>query len=199
MKLKVLTFPDPRLREVSQPVTDFGPKLKKLTEDLLETMYAENGIGLAAAQVGELVRLLVIDARPRDTGGRYDSDDNMTELEKMITQPLIICNPEIIKGEGSTTFDEGCLSVPSFFETVERHSYIELKYQDVDGKSKTLKTDGLLAIVCQHEMDHLEGTLFIDHLSFVKANKIKNQIKKHGYPEKKAPNASDPDVDEKEL
>ncbi len=199
MVLKVLTFPDPRLREVSKPVTEFGPKLQKLAEDMFETMYAENGIGLAAAQVGELIRMLVIDARPRETGGRYESNDNMTELEKKITQPLVVCNPEIVKGDGSTTYDEGCLSVPSFFETVERKEYIELKYQDVHGKSHTLKTDGLLAIVCQHEMDHLEGTLFIDHLSYVKSNKIKTQIKKHGYPDKKAQNASDPDVEEKEL
>jgi peptide deformylase len=199
MLLKVLTFPDPRLREVSQPITEFGPKLKKLSEDLLETMYAENGIGLAAPQVGELIRMLVIDARPRDTGGRYESNDNMSELERKITQPLVICNPEIVVGKGSTTFDEGCLSVPSFFETVERKEYIELKYQDVEGQHHILKTDGLLAIVCQHEMDHLEGTLFIDHLSFIKSNKIKNEIKKHGYPDKKAKNASDPEVDEKEL
>ena len=89
-----------------------------------------------------------------------------------------------MKTEGRTTYDEGCLSVPSFFDTVERAKYIELQYVDVNGKECFLKTDGLLAICIQHEMDHLEGTLFIDHLSFVKANKIKNQIKKHGYPER---------------
>jgi peptide deformylase len=162
-------------------------------------MYAEKGIGLAAAQVGELCRMLVIDARPRDTGGRYESNDDMSDLEKKITQPLVIINPEIVKGEGTTTFDEGCLSVPSFFETVERKKLIKLKYQDLEGRTQTLETDGLLAIVVQHEMDHLEGTLFIDHLSFVKSNKIKNQIKKHGYPEKNPPNSADPSVKEKEL
>jgi peptide deformylase len=195
MILKILTYPDPRLREVSQPVTEFKSHLKKLSEDMLETMYAENGIGLAAPQVGELIRMLVIDARPRDTGGRYESNDNMTDLEKAIEQPLIIFNPEIIDSKGDTTFDEGCLSVPSFFETVERKNWIKLKYQNVEGKTLTLETDGLLAIVIQHEMDHLEGTLFIDHLSYVKSNKIKNQIKKHGYPEKKKKS----DKDEKEL
>lgn len=199
MVLKILTYPDPRLREVSKAVTEFGPELKSFAEDLLETMYAENGIGLAAAQVGELKRMLVIDARPRSTGGRYESNDNMTDLEKKITQPLVIINPEIIKGEGSTTFDEGCLSVPSFFETVERHELVQLRYQDLSGRTHTLQTDGLLAIVIQHEMDHLEGTLFIDHLSFVKSNKIKNQIKKHGYPPKTPHNNADPAVDEKEL
>jgi peptide deformylase len=182
--LEVLKYPDPRLREISKPVEKFNPELKKFAADLLETMYAENGIGLAAPQVGNLIRMLVIDTRPRDTKGRYERND-MTEMESKITQPLVIINPEIVKGEGKTTFSEGCLSVPSFFEDVERHQYIELKYQDVDGKTHILKTDGLLAICIQHEMDHLEGTLFIDHLSFVKSNKIKNTIKKHGYPEKK--------------
>jgi len=186
--LEILKFPDPRLREVSKEVTNFDAKtkarLKKLSEDMFETMYNENGIGLAAAQVGELIRMLVIDARPRDTKGRYNIED-MTDLEKSATQPLIIINPVIKKFEGKTTFDEGCLSVPTFFETVERHKLIELHYCDVNGEKQILNTDGLLAIVVQHEMDHLEGTLFIDHLSLVKSNKIKNQIKKHGYPEKK--------------
>ncbi len=181
--LEILKYPDPRLREISQPVEKFTPELKKFAKDLLETMYAENGIGLAAPQVGNQIRMLVIDTRPRDTKGRYEKND-MSELEGNIEQPLVIINPEIVKGEGKTTFSEGCLSVPSFFEDVERHKYIELKYQDVDGKTHILKTDGLLAICIQHEMDHLEGTLFIDHLSFVKSNKIKNTIKKHGYPEK---------------
>lgn len=184
-KLEVLKYPDPRLREVSKKVEKFTPELKKLAEDMMETMYAENGIGLAAPQVGELIRMLVIDTRPRDTEGRYEKNE-MTEKEAKVSQPLVIINPEIVKGEGSTTYSEGCLSVPSFFEDVDRFQSVELKYQDVDGKTHILKTDGLLAICIQHEMDHLEGTLFIDHLSFVKSNKIKNQIKKHGYPTKKA-------------
>lgn len=184
MILEILKYPDPRLREVAKPVTEFGPELKKFAEDLLETMYAEKGIGLAAPQVGELKNMLVIDCRPKpEKGARYDIEE-MSELERQITQPLVIINPKIINHRGKTTFDEGCLSVPSFYETVERHDYIELEYQDVDGNKKILKTDGLLAIVIQHEMDHLTGTLFIDRVSFVKSNKIKNQIKKHGYPEK---------------
>lgn len=190
--LEVLKYPDSRLREVSETVTKFDAEIKKLAKDLMETMYAENGIGLAAAQVGELKRMLVIDTRPRDLEGRYEKNV-MTELEQQVTQPLVIINPEIVKGTGKTTYDEGCLSVPSFYETVERHQYIELKYQDVDGKEHILKTDGLLAICIQHEMDHLEGTLFIDHLSYVKSNKIKNQIKKHGYPEKDADEVEEKD------
>lgn len=180
----ILTFPDARLREVSQPVTEFTPELKTLVQDMVDTMYDANGIGLAAPQVGELVRVLVIDTRPKDEKGRRYKYDEMTELEQKIPQPLVLINPEIVKGEGKTTFDEGCLSVPGFYETVSRFEYIELKAFDADGKEHIYKTDGLLAICMQHEMDHLEGTLFIDRLSFVKGNKIKNQIKKYGYPVK---------------
>lgn len=184
--LKVLTYPDPRLREISKEVKKFDIELKKFSEDLLETMYAENGIGLAAAQVGELKRMLVIDTRPRaDKESRRYPDSNMTDLEQKIIQPLVIINPVIKKFRGKTTYDEGCLSVPSFFDTVERHEWIQLEYCDIQGNKQVLETDGLLAICIQHEMDHLEGTLFIDHLGMVSANKIKNQIKKHGYPEKK--------------
>ena len=183
-KLEILTYPNPLLREISEPVKAFTPELKQLAKDMLETMYDSNGIGLAAPQVGELIRMLVVDTRPKDEkSGRYDYED-LSELEKKIKQPLVLINPEVIKGEGSTTFDEGCLSVPSFFETVERFEKIELKAFDVDGKEIRLHVDGLLAICIQHEMDHLEGTLFIDHISFTKSNKIKNQIKKSGYPTK---------------
>lgn len=182
MILEILKFPDPRLREKSREVTDFS-KLKKLSEDMFETMYAENGIGLAAPQVGELLQMLVIDCRPRDTKGRYKKED-VTPLEEQIVQPIVIINPKILKMRGKTTFEEGCLSVPTFFDTVERAEWIQLEYHDVTGKKCILETDGLLAIVIQHEMDHLDGTLFIDHLSMIKSNKIKNQIKKHGYPKR---------------
>lgn len=189
MIMKILTFPDPKLREVSQPVETFGPELKKLADDMIETMYHANGIGLAAPQVGELKRMVVIDTRPKDDKGRRYKYDDMTDLEKAVPQPLILINPEIVKGEGKTTFDEGCLSIPGYYETVERYNYIEMKAFDVNGKEYLVKTDGLLAICMQHELDHLEGTLFIDHLSFVKGNKIKNQIKKYGYPVKKSEEA----------
>lgn len=183
-KLEILTYPNPLLREISEPVKTFNPELKQLAKDMLETMYDSNGIGLAAPQVGKLIRMLVVDTRPKDAkSGRYEYDD-LSELEKKVKQPLVLINPEVIKGEGSTTFDEGCLSVPSFFETVERFEKIELKAFDVEGKEIRLHVDGLLAICIQHEMDHLEGTLFIDHISFTKSNRIKNQIKKSGYPTK---------------
>lgn len=186
MVMKILTFPDPKLREVSQPVEKFGPELKKLAEDMIETMYAAQGIGLAAPQVGELVRMVVIDTRPKDEKGARYKYEEMSELEAAVEQPLVLINPEIVKGEGKTTYDEGCLSVPGYFETVQRNDVVEMKAFDVNGKEFRVKADGLLAICMQHELDHLEGTLFIDHLSFIKSNKIKSQIKKHGYPPKEA-------------
>ena len=181
---KILTFPDARLREVSKEVQKFDKDLKTLSEDMIETMYEAKGIGLAAPQIGVLQRMVVIDTRPKDEKGRRYEDQEMSELEKAIPQPLILINPVILKGEGKTTFDEGCLSVPTYFETVERFNEIEVKTKTLDGKEITFKTDGLLAICIQHELDHLEGTLFIDHISFVKSQRIKKEIKKHGYPEK---------------
>ncbi len=183
--LTILTFPDPRLREKANEVTVFDAQLQQFAKDMLETMYHSRGIGLAATQVGELKRLLVVDTRPKEKKEdvRYENDAQ-TELELQIKQPLVLINPKLIAQVGKTTFDEGCLSVPSYYETVERSETIEIEYQDVFGKVQRLKTDGLLAICIQHEMDHLDGTLFIDHLSFVKGKRIKDQIKKYGYPEK---------------
>jgi peptide deformylase len=204
MVMKILTFPDPRLREVAKPVEKFGPELQKFVDDMIETMYAAHGIGLAAPQVGELIRMVVIDTRPKDEEGRRYDNEEMGELEAQVQQPLILFNPVVIGGEGKTTFDEGCLSVPGYYETVERFNIVEMKAQDVNGKEFTVKADGLLAICMQHELDHLEGTLFIDHLSFVKSNKIKTQIKKHGYPvkedkDKETDKASDKTADTEKI
>lgn len=181
-RLKILTYPDPRLKEVSLEVKDFGPELKKLAEDMLETMYDARGIGLAAAQVGVLKRFLVIDTRPRDEEGRRYNYEEMTEMEQAVPQPIMIANPRVVGGEGKQTFDEGCLSIPGYYETVERFNVVEIEGEDINGKTFRFKTDGLLAVCVQHEMDHLEGKLFIDRISFVKSSRIKNQIKKSGYP-----------------
>jgi peptide deformylase len=145
-------------------------------------MYAAPGIGLAAPQVGELVRLLVIDTRPTDDNDQVD-ESRMTELEKAVQYPVIIFNPEIVKSEGVTTYEEGCLSVPGYTEEVQRAKWIEAHGLDKDGKKLIIQTDGLLAICLQHEMDHLEGKLFIDRISFVKSERIKSKIKKYGYPD----------------
>jgi len=184
MILKILQYPEPRLREVSLAVEKFDQELTNLAQNMLETMYDAKGIGLAAPQVDVLRRFLLIDCRPKDDDGRYDIKEQ-TELEQKITQPLFICNPNLVKKRGKKSYDEGCLSVPSFYETIERADWIELEYQDLNGNACRLETDGLLAIVIQHEMDHLDGTLFIDHLSFNNSQKIKKQIEKFGYPEKK--------------
>lgn len=183
--LEILTYPDARLREISQPVTKFDAELKELYENMIATMYDARGIGLAAPQVGELKRMVVIDTRPRDEKGRRYNYDEMTELEKKVPQPLILINPVVESGEGKTTFDEGCLSIPGYYETVERYNKIVMKAQDLSGQEYRIETDGLLAICMQHELDHLEGKLFIDRLSFLKGKKIKDQIKKLGYPAKK--------------
>ena len=183
--LEVLKFPDPRLRHKGKAIAKMTPELKQLAEDMLETMYSFKGIGLAATQVAREVRLLVADTRPRENG-RYKPEE-MTELEKAITQPLVLFNPEIVKKEGKTTYDEGCLSVPTYFETVERFDYIEVKALDINGLPLLLKADGLLSICIQHEIDHLDGKLFIDRLSPIKSARIKSKIKKYGYPDPSHP------------
>lgn len=180
MVLEVLKFPDPRLRRQAKAVDSISSNLKVLAENMLETMYEFNGIGLAATQVGQEVRLLVMDTRPKENG-RYKIED-LTELEKEVAQPIVIFNPEIIVKKGETTFDEGCLSVPGYFETVTRYEYVEVKGLDLDGKEFIIKSDGLVSICLQHEMDHLDGKLFIDRLSIIRANRLKNKIKKNGYP-----------------
>lgn len=182
--LEILKYPDPRLRQKCQPVDKVTPELQQFAKDMLETMYDSKGIGLAAAQVNRQVRLVVIDVRPTKDG-RYDME-SMTELEQQVPMPLIVFNPEVIEREGKITYDEGCLSVPSFYETVERAEKIRVKALDIYGNEMDFETDGLLSICIQHEIDHLDGKLFIDRLSPIKSNRIKSKIKKFGYPEPEA-------------
>jgi peptide deformylase len=181
MILEILKYPDPRLRRKGESVDTVTPELKSLSENMIETMYDENGIGLAAPQVGESVRLIVLDTRPHDDDGKLTTE-GLTELEAAVAQPIVLFNPEVVVAKDKTQYEEGCLSVPGFFETVDRAQYVEVKGLDANGKPVEIKTDGLLAICLQHEMDHLDGKLFIDRLSFIKSSKIKNRIQKHGYP-----------------
>ena len=177
---EILKFPDSRLRQKGQPVQEVTSDLRQFAKDLLETMYKENGVGLAAVQVNKPIRLFVADTQ-RDSS-RYESEDLENDLERTVEQPLFFFNPEIIYREGQVIFPEGCLSFPSYYADVQRSKVIEVKALDINSKPFTLKTDGLLAICVQHEIDHLDGKLFIDHLSPVKAESLRNKIKKHGYP-----------------
>jgi peptide deformylase len=169
-KLEILTYPDSRLAQKSESVTEFGAPLKKLCEDMLETMYDAPGIGLAAPQVNVHKQLLVIDIDYEST------EDEPPILSNKL--PRIFVNPKIISKEGKIVSKEGCLSVPGEYEEVERAEKITLEYQDTDGKAQRMEADGLLAICLQHEMDHLDGRLFIDRLSFVKSRSVKRRIKR---------------------
>ena len=181
--LQVLTFPDPRLRKLSLPVDKVDEELIQFSKDLLDTMYKERGIGLSAPQVNRLQRVITVDTRPTDKEGRYEAKE-MTDLEQKLTYPLVLFNPEVIEKHGETTFDEGCLSVPGYYETVKRFENIKVKALTVDNEEVVFDVDGLTSICIQHEIDHLDGKLFIDRLSLIKSNRIKSKIKKFGYPSK---------------
>ncbi len=148
--LDILTLPDPKLKTKAQRVTDFDGSLAQLTEDMLETMYAAPGIGLAATQVDVHQKVVVMDV----------SEDSDT--------PMVFINPEIIEATGSQTYEEGCLSVPGIYAKVKRAEQLVMKYQDIAGEWHELSADGLLAVCIQHELDHLQGIVFLDHLSTLK-------------------------------
>jgi len=159
---KILKFPDQDLRIKAKPVETFDEGLKALTDDMFETMHSVNGIGLAATQIGIAKQVAVIDI----------------SLEK--NEPLVIVNPEIqiLDPSKREDYDEGCLSVPGFFEKISRPSDIKLSYQDLNGKKQEIKPEGLLTKVVQHELDHLNGRLFVDHISELKRRRIRNKIVK---------------------
>jgi len=159
--LKILEFPDPKLRQRASEVTVFDNTLKTTCEDMLETMYNAKGIGLAAIQVNILKRIVVVD------------------LSEEKNNPLIFINPEIIKvSEGTKQHGEGCLSVPGIFENVTRPDSFIGKYQDLDGLDHKLEADGLLSVCLQHEIDHLNGRVFVDRLSRLKQEKIVRKLQK---------------------
>ena len=168
--LEILTFPDPRLAQKSEPVLEFGKKLKKICDDMLETMYEAPGIGLAAPQVNIHKQIVVIDI---DYESTEDEPPILTDKN-----PRIFINAKITQKDGKMLYKEGCLSVPGEYEEVERAERITVMYQDIDGKPHSLEAEGLLAVAIQHELDHLEGRLFLDRLSFVKRKSIKRKILK---------------------
>ena len=158
--LKILHYPDPHLRVVAKPVTDFGPALEQLVADLLDTRYSAVGIGLAANQVDVAQRVLVLDV---SRGGG---------------SPRCFVNPEIVELRGLTSGEEGCLSVPETFEMVERAEWIRVRAQNAQGVPFELECEGILAVCLQHEIDHLDGKLFVDRLSLLKRSRIRRKFDK---------------------
>jgi peptide deformylase len=158
--LTILEYPDPRLRTRAEPVTRFDAALKQQAADMLETMYAAPGIGLAATQVDWHYRLLVID------------------ISEEKNDPQVFINPEILEREGAAKGEEGCLSVPGIYDDVPRAERVRVRAQDTSGKTFERELAGLLAVCVQHEMDHLEGKLFVDYLSELKRQRIRKKLDK---------------------
>ena len=159
-KLKILEFPDPRLRTKATPVDVVDDELRRLIDDMFETMYEAPGIGLAATQVDVHKRLLAADVSPDKS------------------EPHVLINPEIIQKDGVTVTDEGCLSVPGYYEEVERAEHIRVRFLDRNGDTQEMEAEGLLAVCIQHEMDHLDGKLFVDYLSETKRQRIRKKLEK---------------------
>lgn len=167
--LKILHFPDPILKQKSRPIQEIDSKILQIVQDLAETMYAAPGVGLAAPQVGIPCRVAVIDVTPAD------QPKNL----------LVLINPEVVGSEGECTWDEGCLSVPDCNEEVKRSKKVVVRYQNLRGETSEITGEDLLAIALQHEIDHLDGILFIDRLSPLKRRLIKRKFQKKGKEEKK--------------
>lgn len=160
--LPICTYPDPILRRKAEPVATIDREIRKLIDEMAETMYSAPGIGLAANQVGKRQRLLVVDLQ------RPEYDQGL----------VVLINPRIVAASGETTYEEGCLSVPEFFSNVKRYDQVTVQAQDKDGKPVEISASGLLAVVLQHEIDHLDGRLFIDHLGTITRELFKRKWKK---------------------
>lgn len=159
-KLEILHFPDTRLRTRARPVETVDAEVRRLVDDMFETMYAAPGIGLAATQVNVHRRVLVVD------------------VSEEKNQPLTFINPEILDRQGTEEMEEGCLSVPGFYEKVRRAERVRVRALDRDGKAFELESDGLLAVCIQHEIDHLDGKLFVDYISSLKRQRIRKKLEK---------------------
>ena len=164
---EIIILPDKQLRLVSKPVETLTPEIRKLVEDMFETMYAAPGIGLAAIQVAQPLRLITMDlAKPDENGERK-------------RQPRVFINPEILsRSEEMSVYEEGCLSIPEFYEEVERAAMVTVRFLDAQGAECEMTADGLLATCLQHEIDHLNGVLFIDYISKLKRDRVMRKFKK---------------------
>jgi peptide deformylase len=174
MVREILIWPHPTLKQKARPVAKVDDSVRTLIQDMFETMYAAEGVGLAAPQVGVLQRIIVLDTRPRQPE----------------SQPVAMINPEIISLEGKTTYTEGCLSIPGEAEDIDRAAVVTVKFLDPQGQEQTLRCDGLLAIAVQHENDHLEGTVFVDHLSSLKRELVRKRMKRLKASRESEPRAS---------
>ena len=158
--LPILRFPDPRLKKVASRVEKVDENIRRLALDMAETMYEAPGIGLAATQVDVHKRVIVID------------------VSETHDQLLVLINPELVAAEGEQVGEEGCLSVPGIYDKVVRAEQVTIRYLDLDGREQSMSADGLLAVCLQHEMDHLQGKVFVEHLSTLKQMRIKNKLSK---------------------
>jgi peptide deformylase len=159
----IITLPDPRLRLVSEPVETIDDEVRRLADDMLETMYEAPGIGLAAIQVGVPKRLITLDLAKKDEP----------------KAPQVFINAEVIStSEERATYEEGCLSIPEYYDEVERPAQVKVRFTDLDGKVREIEADGLLATCLQHEIDHINGVLFIDHLSKLKRDRVTKKFAK---------------------
>jgi peptide deformylase len=170
--LEIITYPDPVLSKVAEPVTEFNDELKLLCKNMLYTMYHAPGIGLAAPQIGISKRIFVLDV----DYSRDETSEGSGEYTLSDFNPKIFINPKIKNKIGETTFQEGCLSVPGIYEDVVRCQNLEIEFQDTEGETHTLMADGLFAICIQHENDHLDGVVFIERLSNLKKKYFKEKL-----------------------
>ena len=168
--LKIYTYPAPVLKKISTEITQIDEDIKNLCSDMIKTMYLSRGIGLAAPQVGKSIRLFVSDIE-------FEIDEENEDLIKN-PAPRVFINPKITKKEGQTTYEEGCLSFPGVYEKVTRYETITLEYQNINGEHHTIDADGLESICLQHELDHLNGIVFIEKLSTLKQQFLKRKFLK---------------------
>jgi len=162
MVREIVIWPDPILKKKASSVSQVDDSVRSLVNDMFETMYAADGVGLAAPQIGELKQVIVLDTTPRQPESK----------------PVAMINPQIIAMEGTTRYSEGCLSVPGEAEEVDRAARVTVKFLDVSGREQTIEADGLLAVAIQHETDHLQGTMFVDYLSPLKRELIRKRMKR---------------------
>jgi peptide deformylase len=177
--LEILTYPDPRLALKSKPVEKVDEDVRRLIDDMFETMYLSDGVGLAAPQVGITQRIIVVDCAPRP-----EDEEPGTPLKPR--EPYAVVNPEVVERSGTIIWEEGCLSVPGYVDEIERAEKVTVKGLNREGEAITIEAEGLLAVCLQHEVDHLEGVLFVDRLSRLKQAMVKKKLKKRAEEEESA-------------